>query len=452
MGFHRMLLAHQAAFLESLNVTAHMDGHTVLNHLASVAGVEAWLSSCVGPTSHSGCLLRCLPDDGPSTGHSHPVTRSPRPLSGSPECRCQHDFQELRYSVAESSELLALGLTLVPHELAPAMPAAGRSDQTHLRNRTRVVIGLTLLARVSGCFHALSFADDLWAHGPNLTSGHVHRNYNLNHRGSHGGPLPKAWPAGLRSDATPTHLASALLLSSFLRTAPEVERARALYRIEDRASGWGLQFREAIEVCSGGSPSLVHPYDAGSCAPRLLHVNATLTLEVPITFASDPSIWGWSKLHPMAKSGHLLWLVLPPDGESFIKSGKLVKPAIKTRDGGLAGKTIGTNASWEQKRAALFSPFEVLLLAGQRLTLVGQRYVRAHYHRQTARAKKVRATVSDDERPLGDLPSPWVTVEEAAAYNRTSENLLHNDVFTLYIVQQLAANHRDRERDGNGPN
>ena len=140
------------------------------------------------------------------------------------------------------------------------------------------------------------------------------------------------------------------------------------------------------------------------------------------------------------------------DGESFIKSGKLVKPAIKTRDGGLAGKTIGTNASWEQKRAALFSPFEVLLLAGQRLTLIGQRYVRAQHHRQTARAKKVRATLSDDERPLGDLPPPWVTVEEAAAYNRTSENLLHNDVFTLYIVQQLAANHRNRERDGTGPN
>lgn len=385
-------------------------------------------------------------------------------------------------------ELLSLGLHLVP----PTAPCS---------NRTRLALGLVLLARLSGCYHSLAFAEALWAHGPLFAAHTLRETRNLDlsgtipgHLGMHDGwyaaatahttgaiivggkltfstpktvSLPPETPANgfdsitssggfasssssaisagapwaaLRPDLTLGHVSSMLLLSTFLRSVPSATGLRALYRIEDRRYGWALQFREGVARCSPPTPlppppvalsyplrkQVGSPYDLKAvgdskkrrapyqpCVHELLRPNATLTLSVSVTYADRPSIWEWSKL--LDRSGGVLWRVLPPPGEAYIVGGKPAKPARK-----VAG------------RPPSLDTFEIVLLPGQRLRVLGKREVTNQ--RSAAERQRVGA-VPQHERSGDGASRVWADVPASRAYDEAGA--LREGVMVVWEVQQM---------------
>ena len=106
-----------------------------------------------------------------------------------------------------------------------------------------------------------------------------------------------------------------------------------LYRVEEHARGWALQWREHDECLSRGRSRVL--YDLSACRHILLTPGKLLTLDGMITYAGDvnrhvhvnpktgnddpngvPWIWTWL---PPARYHHLRWIILPP--EMMITSG-----------------------------------------------------------------------------------------------------------------------------------
>lgn len=128
------------------------------------------------------------------------------------------------------------------------------------------------------------------------------------------------------------YLAMVLFLYEFMAWVPDAPRHPRLYRVEDSAPGWALQFQEA-GMCKlragrreGEEEEMEHPFDLAACMETLLVVNRTLTLAIMVTYSRYQRIWEWSNRELGVVRGEgLHYLVVPAEGEEFVRYGKPVK-------------------------------------------------------------------------------------------------------------------------------